>query len=124
MKLRYFLSVLILSLVLINCGDDDESDPFEIDIPEFGEQAAIDDPIIMEYLSTHFYNDDQFASPPADFDFQIRFDTIAGVNANRTPLINQVSTVTINRNETEQTIYVLTAREGVGEAVGNTVISL
>ena len=74
----------------------------------------------MEYLETHFYNEDQFANPTADFDFQIRFDTIAGDNADRTPLINQVSTVTINRNETFQTIYVLSAREGVGEAINFT----
>lgn len=124
MKLRYWLGVILAGLLLVTCGDDDESDPISIDIPEFADQAAIDDPIIQEYLATHFYNEDQFVNPPEGFDFEIRFDTIAGENATRTPLIDQVTTVTINRNETEQTIYVLTAREGVGEALNYTDSSL
>ena len=53
MKLRYWLGVILAGLLLVTCGDDDESDPISIDIPEFADQAAIDDPIIQELSLIH-----------------------------------------------------------------------
>lgn len=108
-----FVWLFAVSLLFIECGDDDNgSGVLEIEIPELIDQTAIDDPAIIEYLETHFYNEEDFLNPPEDFDFQIRFDTIAFENANRTPLISQVTSRTINRNEVDQTIYILSVREG------------
>ena len=62
----------------------------------------------------------------ADFDFKIRIDTIAGDNADKTPMIEQVATITINVSSREfgindgeddviHTLYYLSARQGGGE---------
>ncbi|MFT5890224.1 MAG: FKBP-type peptidyl-prolyl cis-trans isomerase FkpA [Dokdonia sp.] len=63
-------------------------------------------------MQTHFYNYEEFANPAADFDYEIRFDTIAGDNADKTPLLDQVTTKTYDRFDTSNTLYILTAREG------------
>ena len=81
---------------------------------------------LREFLQTHFYNYEEFDAPAADFDFKIRIDTIAGENAGKTPLLDQVETAVINVSSTEflgleeeldvpHTLYFLTVREGSGE---------
>lgn len=119
------LSLLFTLLIVIYaCGDDD--DGFEAVAPLLlADVAPEDDLEILEYLQTHFYNYDEFANPPADFDFNIVLDTIAGENANRTPLIDQVESRVVNissedfvLNDNEEdiphTYYFLVAREGGG----------
>ena len=59
------------------------------------------------YLQTHFYNQDEFENTPAGDDFEIKFDTIAGENANRTPLSQQVTTRTLRRDNIDYQIFVL-----------------
>ncbi len=80
---------------------------------------------IREYLQTHFYNYEEFESPPVDFDFKIVFDTIAGANADKTPMIDQVSSAQVSVSSDEfnlddeetvlHTYYYLVAREGLDE---------
>ena len=114
MNIRHYLGLFGILLLCTACPNDDDGTPPSIPIRDRGNQAALDDAKLQEYLSTHFYNYEEFANPPADFDYQIVFDTIAGDNAGKTPMIGQVTSKTLNRFETDQTIYILSAREGVG----------
>ena len=114
-----------LMVIIVSCNNDDDLDIEVVPPRLISEVEAEDDAEIREYLQTHFYNYEEFQSPPADFDFKIVFDTIAGTNADKTPLINQVSSAEIevtsdefNLSEEEtviHTYYYLVAREGLDE---------
>lgn len=114
MNIRNYLGLLAILLFCTACPNDDD-DIQRVEIRDRGEQALADDELIVEYLQTHFYNYEDFQNPDADFDFKIVFDTIAGDNADRIPLIDQVVDTTYNRFETFQTLYKLTARPGVSQ---------
>lgn len=116
-------SVLLVSLfatiafVIFSCNKKDDGVTF-VPARDRGEEAPLSVAIIEEYLQTHFYNYEEFANPPADFDFKIKFDTIAGENADKTPLINQVSSKTVPDRIDDgvyYTLYYLNALEGGGE---------
>ncbi|MEL6485342.1 MAG: hypothetical protein AAFP96_10910 [Bacteroidota bacterium] len=78
------------------CNNDDDA-AAEVDPPlELSEVIAEDNAEIQEFLDTHFYNYEEFAAPPADFDFVIDIDTIAGDNSDKTPLSQQMERLTIN----------------------------
>ncbi len=125
--MKNFLVLIGIGLVLVSCGDDDVGGiPGESLPPRpLAEVAAENDAEIQEYLSTHFYNYDEFQNPPADFDFRIVIDTIAGENSDRIPLLEQVSSATVNVSSFEfrlsdeqldvpHTFYYLEAEEGIG----------
>ena len=90
MKMNRFFCFFVPVLFLMSCGDDDEG---IISTPprELTEVAVEDDAEIQAFLQTHFYNYEEFENPPADFDFKIVIDTIAGANADRTPLADQMN---------------------------------
>jgi FKBP-type peptidyl-prolyl cis-trans isomerase len=110
-------------LVLLSCANDDSLDVEVVPPRLLADVAAEDDAELMEYLQTHFYNYEEFMSPPVDFDYKIVFDTIAGANASKTPLTSQVQSaqVSVSNEEfdlsTEETVvhtyYYLIAREGI-----------
>lgn len=112
--------------VLYSCSNDDESDIQIVPPRPLAEVEAENDAEILEYLRTHYYNYEEFASPPADFNFKIVLDTIAGDAQDKIPLIDQVSSMTIpvssetfNLDEdvtVDHTLYYLAAREGIGES--------
>ncbi len=112
-------------LLVFSCANDDSVDVQVIPPRLLAEVAVEDDAQIMEYLQTHFYNYEEFETPAADFDYKIVIDTIAGDNAGKTPLINQVQSAQISvSNEefdlsTEETVshtyYFLIARQGLNE---------
>lgn len=124
--MKRILMIFIAALGLASCGDDDNGSGPEIVPPRLlGEVAPENDAEIREFLETHFYNYEEFETPPADFDYKIRIDTIAGENADKTPLINQISSDVINvsssqlgleeeENDIVHTYYYLSAREGEG----------
>ncbi|RMB60604.1 hypothetical protein EAX61_07235 [Dokdonia sinensis] len=113
MKIRFALSLLLLTILCFSCRNDDDDDGI-VSVPprDRGEQAATDDARIRMFLETYFYNYEEFENPPAGFDFQIRFEKIEGDNSDKIPMIDQVTSKTINRFDTDQTLYILTAREG------------
>ncbi|WP_298328580.1 hypothetical protein [uncultured Dokdonia sp.] len=117
MKLRNYLGLAIVLLLCVGCPEDDDADITIVPPRDRGEQAIEDDAEIREYLETHFYNYEEFENPTVDFDYQIRFDTIALANSDKTPLIDrpELSSLTYNREDTDQTIYILTARQGSSE---------
>ena len=79
---------------VFSCNKKDDGVTF-VPARDRGEEAPVSVAIIEEYLQTHFYNYEEFANPPANFDYKIKFDTIAGDNANKIPLIDQVSSKTV-----------------------------
>jgi hypothetical protein len=133
---------LLFPLLWISCNNDDDNIGLGgIVVPprEFDEVAAEDEAEIEEFLQTHFYNYEEFETPPADFDYKIRIDTIAGDNADKTPLIDQVESEVIRRSasdfgleqdsgEIPLTLYYLTAKrrepspEGLSPTIGDSVL--
>ncbi len=90
MKRAKLLALLTLSLIsFISCRNDDGNIEF-VPARDRGEEAPASTTIIEDYLQTHFYNYEEFQNPPVDFDYKIKFDTIAGDNSAKTPLIDQV----------------------------------
>jgi len=129
MKFRYYLGLLTIMFLCVACPNDDDDDFTVVEIDRV-EQSLVDDALILEYLQTHFYNYEEFENPPADFDFRIVFDTIAGDNMDRMS-IYEVGMATgalrdtvYNRSETDQTLYKLVVREGVGERPSSIADSL
>jgi hypothetical protein len=129
MKFRYYLGLLAIMFVCVACPNDDDDD-FEVVLADRGEQSIIDDALILEYLQTHFYNYEDFENPPANFDFRIVFDTIAGDNSDRLSIFEVgmatgalIDTV-YNRTGADQTLYKLVVRQGVGERPSSIADSL
>ncbi|WP_394746679.1 FKBP-type peptidyl-prolyl cis-trans isomerase [Spongiimicrobium salis] len=131
MKMTKFLYFLVPVLFLTSCNGDDDGGIIRTPPRELSEVVIEDDADIQAFLRTHFYNYEEFQTPPADFDFRIVIDTIAGENADKTPLIDQVGVgvgtlqsdqVSISASDflldgeenISHTYYYLIAREGAG----------
>lgn len=87
-----------------SCKKDDSTPEVETVPPRsLSEVAAEDDAEIRAYLETHFYNYEEFDNPPAGFDFRIKFDTIAGDNADKTPIMDmgglKSETITVSSSD-------------------------
>lgn len=121
---RFFgLSALAVAVAFYSCGDDDDN---SVEPPRLlAEQVVEDDAEIRAWLSTHFYNYEEFENPPVGFDYKIVVDTIEGENIDKIPLIDQVQQATVlisneqfnlpvNETDIPHTYYYLVAREGVG----------
>ncbi|WP_459212871.1 FKBP-type peptidyl-prolyl cis-trans isomerase [Aquimarina rhabdastrellae] len=114
---KYILIAGAGLLALYACKNNDDNDIIAVPLRDRGEQAIEDDATLREYLETHFYNYEEFANPPADFDYKIVIDTIEGANENKTPLLNQVETKVVNREGVDQNLYILKVREGEREDI-------
>jgi FKBP-type peptidyl-prolyl cis-trans isomerase FkpA len=118
-KIVQLFLLCILLCMAISCKKDDNN--VEVVPPrDMAEVAAENDTEIVSYLQTHFYNYEDFEAPPAGFDYEILIDTLAGPNAGKTPLINQVSSKVItlkdaDDNLVEHTLYYLVVRQGDGQ---------
>lgn len=129
MKLNKFFYILVMTIFIWSCKKDDGIIEADAVPPQtLSETAVEDEKNIQAYLNSHFYNYEEFANPPADFDFKIVVDSIEGDNSDKTPLVDQVLTKTIsvtsnvfNLSSEEETVahnfYYLIAREGLGEAL-------
>ncbi|PIB38921.1 FKBP-type peptidyl-prolyl cis-trans isomerase [Maribacter sp. 4G9] len=132
MKLKNIVIITIVFGTIWSCRKDD--DPIGEVVPPRSiiEVAAEDDAEIREFLSTHFFNYEDFQDPPEGFDFKIQFDTISGENEDKTSILDSGSlpgiefgmeTITIpsaafritDGEEAEHTLYYLIARQGVSE---------
>ncbi|MBM1106614.1 FKBP-type peptidyl-prolyl cis-trans isomerase [Aurantibacter crassamenti] len=121
MQLKRIFYLLVLVIFIGSCNNDDDETAVVVPPQTLTETIASDEAAIKEYLSTHFYNYEDFANPADDFDYKIVIGDIEGDNAGKTPLLDQVETQTIKVEITEEeglidhTLYYLIAREGVGE---------
>lgn len=116
--LTIVLGMTLISVGLFSCGNDDDVDDGFVPARDRAEEAPLSQAIVKEWLETHFYNYEEFENPPADFDFQIKFDTISGANADKIPLIQQVATKNVKDRIKEgltYDLYYLVVREGEGE---------
>ena len=121
---NYGLAVVAVG-VLLGCKKDEDDGLVSVPPRDIDEVAIENDAEIREFLQTHFYNYEDFITQDAGFDFTIRIDTIAGENADKTPLIEQVKTqvLTVDNEElgleetsgaVQHTLYYLTVRDGEG----------
>ena len=129
MQMNRILVAFLLITVIWSCRNDDGLPDVTVVPPQtLAEAEADDNAEIQDYLQSHFYNYEEFENPAGDFDFKIKFDTIAGDNADKTPIANrpELRTIVINvdpadwgRDEgakVEHTLYYLMVRQGVGES--------
>ncbi len=120
MKKVYFIGAIFIFIVIsiLSCKKDD--DGVDVIPPrDRGEEAIPSTAEIETYLNTHFYNYEDFENPGSDFDFKIRFDTIAGNNSSRIPLIDQVSFKNVKDRLDESVtykLYYLNVIQGEGES--------
>ncbi len=125
MKINRIGILFFTLMIAVSCRNDDDNDLIEVPPQTLAETLVTDDADITAYLETHFYNYEEFQTPPENFDFKIRIDTIAGDNQGKTPLSQQVMPKVINVDanrflETDEvgqiahTLYYLEARPGVG----------
>ena len=117
MRLNKLLMLCFTALLVFSCNNDDDDGPEIIPPRDRGEVAIEDDQTLIEYLSTHFYNYEEFDNPSEDFDYRITIDTIAGENADKTPILDMpgLTTEVVNYRGVDQNLYVLKVREGAGE---------
>ncbi len=88
-KAKLLALFTITFLTFLSCRNDDGNIEF-VPARDRGEEVPASTAIIEDYLQTHFYNYEEFANPPADFDYKIRFDTIAGDNSDKTPIMDML----------------------------------
>ncbi len=124
---RIFLLIIITGF-LWSCKNDDDSDIVVVPPRLLSEVAVENEAEIRLYLQTHFYNYEDFENPPANFDYRIKLDTIAGDNSGKIPLVDQVQSKIVTRSsnhfaldageeDVQHTYYYLSARDGIGETV-------
>ncbi len=104
-----------LLLITTSCKKDDDI-PAPPPPRDRGEEAIRAQAEIEEFLETHFYNYEDFQTDPENF--KIKFDTIAGDNASKTPLMEQVDFVEVKDiidTDVTYKLYYLNVRDGGGE---------
>lgn len=107
----------LLASVFNSCKKDETIQT--IPLRDRGEEATAAQIEIEAFLATHFYNYDEFVNPTADFNYKIKFDTIAGDNINKIPLAEQVvSKMVKDRRESNLSykFYYLKASQGGGDS--------
>lgn len=140
MKRNQLIALALLVIGVWSCGNDDGGDGLLdavfVEALLLSDVAVDNDVEIVAYLQSHFYNYEEFENPPADFDFKIRFDTIAGDNADKMAIFDrpelksvviEEASATFGREDGEvinHTLYYLEARVGVGESptIGDNVV--
>ena len=109
MKRNQLIALLVLIIGAWSCRNDDDGLLEAESIPPrtLSEVAIEDDAEIREFLQTHFYNYEEFENPPADFNFVVMFDTIAGDNAGKTPILDrpELKSVVNSKSENIQDVY-------------------
>ncbi len=115
-KIKYGFAILIVILTItVSCKKDNPGVEF-IPPRDRAVEAVRAQAEIEAFLETHFYNYDDFLADPANF--KIKFDTIAGDNASKTPLMEQVTSKEITDRVTTSVtykLYYLKVREGEGD---------
>jgi hypothetical protein len=116
---KFILVTLIAIVVVFSCKSDDDPVSFA-ELRDRAEQQVEDDAALIEFLNTHFYNYEDFdltnPDSPANDAVRIVIDTIAGVNADKIPLINQVEVRTTTYIDVDYKYYVLNVRQGGGKS--------
>lgn len=133
MKLKNSCLFLLMVIGIFSCGNpDDNSGLVAVPPRDLSEVIVEDDAEILAFLQSHFYNYEEFQNPTADFDYRIKFDTIAGENSDKISIFDSGSlagvefgmeTISVSSVEllsasdevVDHTLYYLVARQGVSE---------
>jgi len=110
-----FAFLMVLTVLSVSCNKDDGPEP-PPPPRDRGPEAVRAQAEIEAFLETHFYNYEDFQNDPNNF--KIKFDTIAGDNASKTPLIDQVKFKEVNDvfdPSVSYKLYYLKVREGEGD---------
>ncbi|MDA9851595.1 peptidylprolyl isomerase [Flavobacteriaceae bacterium] len=105
--------IALFTFFIFSCKKEDVVEPPR----DFGDQAIADEQSLEDFLSTHFYNYEDFLDSESQPELVI--ETLSGENADKTPLIEQVRKEVIRLKTSEDsfvdhTVYTLVAREGSG----------
>ena len=105
--MKNILFLVFATLILFSSCKKEED---EIEPPrDMQEQSLIDNQNIKDYLSSHYYNYDDFLD--LNYNSELIFDTISGENATKIALIDQVKkeikTVLANIIILEKNSYIL-----------------
>ncbi|MEH6764655.1 MAG: hypothetical protein V7655_09150 [Aequorivita antarctica] len=109
-------SLIVMLIVTVSCKKDDGSDIYIVPPRDRGEEAIRAQAEIEAFLETHFYNYEEFQADPENF--KLKFDTIAGDNASKIPLMEQVTSKEVKDlvdNTVVYKLYYLKVREGGGD---------
>ena len=103
-----------------SCKKDDDSDLDAEPPRDLQEQYIAENDSIIEFMKTHFYNYTDFENIGGNQNPELIIDTIAGDNANKTPIFDQVKTMEIevkdeNDNIVIHKLYYEVLREGSGD---------
>ncbi|WP_324028104.1 FKBP-type peptidyl-prolyl cis-trans isomerase [Maribacter sp. BPC-D8] len=126
MKLRNAYLLIAGLLIISSCKNDDDAIGEVVPPRLLSEVSVEDDAEIVEFLKTHFYNKEEFDTPPEGFDFKIKFGVIAGDNSTKQSLFDSPNLITqtisvdsesLGRADDDETIdqklYTLVVRQGV-----------
>ena len=117
--LKLNLGLLASVILVTSCKKNDvDNPPPPRDRTEQAQQSQAD---IEDFLSSHFYNYEDFQNPPEGFDYKIEIDSLTGENADKTPLIEQVDyKMVTDRVEPNLTykMYYLNVIQGEGDILG------
>ena len=126
MKLRNAYLLIAGLLIISSCKNDDDAIGEVVPPRLLSEVSVEDDAEIVEFLKTHFYNKEEFDTPPEGFDFKIKFSVIAGENSTKQSLFDSPNLITqtisvdsesLGRADDDETIdqklYTLVVRQGV-----------
>jgi hypothetical protein len=114
--IKSYAPLLLLIALLSSCDSNNNSTQTTVELRDYAEQFAKDDALLVEYLTTHFYNYEDFVGAGEE-EITIVIDTIAGDNANKTQMINQVQQISVPVTDTEgveidHTLYYLIVKQG------------
>lgn len=117
---KYFFQWALFSVFALMVFACNQEDVQSVEIRDVQTQFQTDDTDLLAFLQSHFYNYADFEAAPDDYSLRIQIDTLAGDNANSTPLIDQVKSkqIQITNSDGEvidHTLYYLVVREGKGQ---------
>ena len=119
MKIKYYVSVLLIaSLVLFNC-EEDENQIQTAPARDRSEQQLIDLDTLNNYLNTHYYNSGQLndlSVYPSITDIEIsKLNDDEILPDNTTLLIDAVEEMYTTYEDVDYTYYLMKIRNGEGE---------
>lgn len=116
-KLTFFLIISVLLAGFTSCQPEQRG--FATPVRDYQDQRAVDSDSLRTFLETRFYNYEDYQMAATNEHVVFTIDTIKGDNASKTPLIDQVSEITLQVKDNDDvfhdhTAYILPLREGAG----------
>ena len=123
MSKKSYLLILFLSFniyFLTSCKKGDDSEVDTVPKRDLAEQYIAENDSIIEFMQTHFYNYTDFENIGSNQNPELIIDTIAGDNADNTPIFEQVKSLDIAVKDDDDNIvvhklYYAVLREGSGD---------